>query len=131
MKAIADIRPSPIAGQWYPANAEQLAGHVDGYVDAAPAPALDGEEVVAVMVPHAGHRYSGPVAGHAFAALRGLQPEVVAVVSPMHYPTREPLLTSAHPAYGTPLGNIPVDGQALQALNDALQASLGIGLAAV
>jgi AmmeMemoRadiSam system protein B len=85
-------------------------------------------EVVAVMAPHAGHRYSGPVAGYAFAALHGLQPELVAVISPMHYPSPLPLLTTAHSAYATPLGQVEVDPDALQALDDRLQAALGFGL---
>ena len=52
-------------------------------MDDARLPELPGQ-VVAVMAPHAGHLYSGPVAGYAFAALRGLSPDVVVVLSPMH-----------------------------------------------
>jgi len=99
-------------------------------MDAAHLPEVHGE-VVAVMAPHAGHLYSGPVAGYAFAALRGLSPELVAVVSPMHYPYAEPLLTTAHPAYATPLGEIPVHHQALQTLDGYLRQTLGAGLAFV
>jgi len=83
------------------------------------------------MAPHAGHRYSGPVAGYAFAALRGLQPEVVAVVSPMHQPYSQPLLTSAHDAYQTPLGTVRIDQQAVAALDNALTTALGFGLTPV
>lgn len=130
MSTMTDVRPSPIAGQWYPADARRLAAQVDHYMDAAQLPDLGGE-VVAVMAPHAGHLYSGPVAGYAFAALRGLSPQVVAVVSPMHYPYDEPLLTTAHAAYATPLGAIPVERQALQTLDGYLRQSLGYGLVAV
>jgi AmmeMemoRadiSam system protein B len=80
------------------------------------------------MAPHAGHRYSGPVAGYAFSALRGLDPDVVAVVSPMHQPYSQPLLTSAHEAYQTPLGTIPIDRETINALDAALKAELGFGL---
>jgi hypothetical protein len=83
------------------------------------------------MAPHAGHRYSGPVAGYAFAALQGLKPDLVAVVSPMHYPYQSPLLTTAHAAYGTPLGEIPVDQDALEQLDDRLQQELGYKLARI
>jgi hypothetical protein len=72
------------------------------------------------MTPHAGHRYSGPVAGYAFAALRDLEPELVAVVAPMHYLAVSPLLTTAHAAYETPLGQIHVDQDALHLLQQAL-----------
>ncbi|HLA97001.1 MAG TPA: AmmeMemoRadiSam system protein B [Anaerolineales bacterium] len=122
-----DIRPSPIAGQWYPADQRRLADSVDGYIRAAGSIAIEGE-IVAIMAPHAGHLYSGPVAGYAFAALQGLKPELAAVVSPMHYPYHEPLLTSAHEAYSTPLGTIPVDRQAIDALEAQLQILLGHGL---
>ena len=130
MSKTMDVRPSPIAGQWYPADPRRLASQVDQYMDAAHLPEVGGE-VVAVMAPHAGHLYSGPVAGYAFAALRGLSPELVAVVSPMHYPYAEPLITTAHPAYATPLGQIPVNHQALQTLDGYLRQSLGTGLAFV
>ena len=109
---------------------ERLAREVDGYVAAAQLPAISGQ-VVAVMAPHAGHRYSGPIAGYAFAALRGLSPELVAVISPMHYPYQEPLLTTAHEAYATPLGVIPVDAAAVEALDKRLREQLGFGLARV
>ncbi len=130
MNKISDIRPSPIAGQWYPGDATRLARSVDQYMDEAALPELPGP-VVGVMAPHAGHLYSGPVAGYAFAALRGLAPDVVAVVSPMHYPFYEPLLTSAHKAYGTPLGQIPVQQDALQELDSYLQQEIGLGMTAV
>ncbi len=130
MSKISEIRPSPIAGQWYPGDAARLARSVDQYMDEATLPELPGP-VVAVMAPHAGHLYSGPVAGYAFAALRGLAPDVVVVVSPMHYPYYEPLLTTAHQAYGTPLGQIPVQRDALQELDGCLQQEIGLGMAAV
>lgn len=130
MSTQLNLRPSPIAGQWYPANPRQLAESVDHYLESADLPPLAGQ-VVAVMAPHAGHRYSGPVAGYAFAALRGLQPEVVAVVSPMHQPYSQPLLTSAHDAYQTPLGEVRIDQQAVVALDNALITALGFGLTPV
>ncbi|MGE5222302.1 MAG: AmmeMemoRadiSam system protein B [Omnitrophica WOR_2 bacterium] len=130
MQTSTDIRPSPIAGKWYPGDANRLASSIDSYLNSAILPPLQGE-VVAVMSPHAGHQYCGPVAGFAFAALRGLNPEVVAVVSPMHYPYPQPLLTTAHRAYSTPLGEVPVDQDALTALDARLEDSLGFGLAGV
>ena len=130
MQTPVDIRPSPIAGQWYTGDLTRLAESIDRYLREARLPELTGE-VVGVMAPHAGHRYSGAVAGYAFAALRGLQPEVVAVVSPMHYPYPPALLTTAHSAYETPLGVIPVDLEALNALDDRLEQTLGYRLSAV
>jgi hypothetical protein len=130
MSARLDIRPSPIAGQWYPGDPSRLSNEVDRYIREAKLPTLDGE-VVAIITPHAGHVYSGPVAGYAFATLRGLTPDLVAVISPMHYPYAEPLLTTAHEAYETPLGIVPVDVEAVAQLNVLLEQELGYGLSRV
>lgn len=125
-----DARPSPIAGRWYPGESGQLASSVDGYISAAQLPEIKGQ-VIAVMAPHAGHVYSGPVAGYAFGVLQGKEPELVAVVSPMHQPYSQPLLTSAHQAYQTPLGSILIDHVAVSNLNGRLEQKLGFGLTAV
>ena len=125
-----DVRPSPIAGRWYEADPTILARIVDGYLDEAKLPELDGE-VIAVIAPHAGHQYSGAVAGYAFATLRGLSPGLVVVIAPMHHPYSQPLITSAHDAYSTPLGDVPVDKEAVHELDEALKSDLGFGLSPV
>ncbi|MFZ5855832.1 MAG: AmmeMemoRadiSam system protein B [Chloroflexota bacterium] len=127
---LTDVRPSPIAGTWYEGDPDRLARAVDGYLDAARVPALDGE-VVAVISPHAGHRYSGPVAGYAFAPLRGRAFATVAVISPFHNLAQQPLLTTAHSAYATPLGQIPTDKESLLELDEALKPEFGFGLSPV
>jgi AmmeMemoRadiSam system protein B len=125
-----DVRPSPIAGRWYDSDPDALARSVDGYLDSAQLPDLEGE-VIAVIAPHAGHTYSGPVAGYAFAALRGRRPDLVAVIAPMHHPYRELLITTAHDAYSTPLGDVPVDKVALDELDALLKSELMFGLSPV
>jgi AmmeMemoRadiSam system protein B len=130
MGTSASVRPSSIAGTWYEGNPTALARIVDQYLDQAELPELPGE-VIAVIAPHAGHVYSGPVAGYAFAAVRGYTPDVVAVLSPMHQPYFEALLTTAHSAYGTPLGPIKVETDVVTKLDARLRASLGFGLTQV
>ena len=125
-----DIRPSPIAGRWYPGDSSQLADSVDGYINAAQLPEIKGQ-VVGIIVPHAGHVYSGPVAGYAFRAVQGMRPELVVVVSPMHQPYSQPFLTCAHQAYQTPLGAIRIDQEVVATLNQDLEAELGFGLTPV
>jgi AmmeMemoRadiSam system protein B len=88
-------------------------------------------EVVAVIAPHAGHIFSGPVAGYAFAAVRGATPDLVAVLSPIHRDYYNPILTTAHTAYSTPLGQIPVDEEAVALLEARLKEILGFGLTRV
>lgn len=124
-----DLRPSPIAGAWYEGNRDRLAHDVDNYLD-VPLPVLDGE-VVAVIAPHAGHRYSGPVAGYSFAPLRGRSFDLVAVISPFHNLAYQPLLTTVHGAYTTPLGILPVDKAALNEVDLTLKGDLGFGLSPI
>jgi AmmeMemoRadiSam system protein B len=130
MPAMNDIRPSPIAGTWYEGQPGPLASAVDAYISAARLPELDGE-VVAIIAPHAGHRYSGPVAGYAFSAIQYCTPAVVAVISPMHHLYQFPFLTTAHMAYGTPLGEIPVNRPLVNTLDAKLKGYLGYGLTPV
>jgi len=119
IEGMLDIRPSPIAGTWYPGDRERLAQSVDRQLQECDVIPITGE-LVGVIVPHAGHRYSGQVAAYAFQCLQGMAPEVVAVVSPLHYPLPSQVITTAHDAYGTPLGTVVVD----HALMDRLEAEL-------
>ena len=114
-----DLRPSPIAGTWYPANPKSLSASIDEYLINVNLPEIHGQ-VIGVIAPHAGYRYSGAVAAYAFATLRGLTPDLVVVLSPFHNYHTHPLLTTKHQAYSTPLGIIEVDQTALSELQDHL-----------
>jgi AmmeMemoRadiSam system protein B len=122
-----DLRPSPIAGRWYPSQPEALRASVDAYLAATAPPAgppVAGAAVIGLLAPHAGHLYSGAVAGHAFRAVQGAQPELVALVCPSHYHADGPVLTSAHAAYATPLGAVVVDQAAVAHLRAELAKAL-------
>ena len=121
-----DLRRSPIAGTWYEGMPKPLATRVDEFLAAAELPEITGQ-VLGVIAPHAGHRYSGQVAAHAFAALRGLSPDLVVILSPFHSFAPYPLLTTSHQAYATPLGNIEVDKQTME----ELQKDLGIPISPI
>jgi AmmeMemoRadiSam system protein B len=114
-----DLRPSPIAGTWYPANPKSLSANIDEYLINVNLPKIHGQ-VIGVIAPHAGYRYSGAVAAYAFATLRGLTPDLVVVLSPFHNYHSHPLLTTKHQAYSTPLGTIEVDQTALSELQNHL-----------
>ncbi len=113
------MRPSPIAGTWYSADPQRLARQVDKYLSEARVPEITGQ-VMAVIAPHAGHRYSGRTAGYAFAPVMGQERDLVAVISPMHGVYPATLLTSAHNAYSTPLGTVTIDRQAVSQLDELL-----------
>jgi AmmeMemoRadiSam system protein B len=119
MNEIAEVRPSPIAGSWYSGDPDQLRQQIDHYLASASLPDIDGQ-VTAVIAPHAGHRYSGRTAGHAFASVLGQDRDLVAVIAPMHASYPANLLTTAHRAYATPLGTVLVDQAALAQLDEIL-----------
>ena len=116
MTVKTDLRPSPIAGTWYSNNPVRLSAEIDRYMAEANLPVIDGQ-VVAIIAPHAGHRYSGRTAGYAFRSVQGRYTKLVAVLSPYHDYHPANLLTSAHAFYTTPLGNLPVDRTALEEIN--------------
>ncbi len=127
MGPVSDLRPSPIAGVWYPGNPDSLARQLDEWIHAAQVPALGGE-VIGVIAPHAGYLYSGPTAAYAFRSVLGMRPDLVAVVSPLHNFHPAPLLTSAHTHYVTPLGSVPVDRQAVEMVDGYLRENSGLFL---
>ncbi|MCO5172078.1 MAG: AmmeMemoRadiSam system protein B [Planctomycetes bacterium] len=115
MTALAPERPARFAGAWYPDGAEALAACVDAALaaarDGAPAPAR------AVVAPHAGYRYSLPIAAAAYA--RVVVPEVVVVLCPNH--TVPPPIVSAWSGgpWRTPLGAVAVAADLLERLRAA------------
>jgi AmmeMemoRadiSam system protein B len=130
MKYRSDLRPSPIAGRWYSDDPQKLRYSIRQYIDEAKLSDIKGQ-IVAIIVPHAGHIYSGPVAGYAFAAIQNLAPDLVAIISPMHQAYYQPLLTSSHAGYHTPLGSVMIDVDAVEQLDRQLEADLGFGLTGV
>jgi AmmeMemoRadiSam system protein B len=120
---MTEPRPSPIAGTWYPGTPQALADSVDAQLERAH-PKPPSGEVVALVVPHAGHRYSGDVAALAFRVVQGASIETVAIVAPMHHPYPGHVLTSAHPAYETPLGAVEIDADLVATVDASLPSGL-------
>ena len=125
-----DIRPSPLAGRWYPAHPKKLAESVDGYIQAAQIPEIKGQ-IIALVSPHAGHMYSGPVAGYAFKSIAALEPELIVILSPYHQYHLGAILTSGHQAYQTPLGEVPIDRESLDFVKQSLQEKAGVDLSEI
>lgn len=114
-----DIRPSPIAGSWYQGDAIELRHELEVYLREAASPVFSGEPK-ALILPHAGHYYSGLTAAHALRAIEGKKFQRVIIVSPSHQAYPGHILTSEHDAYQTPLGLIPVDHPSLDKLKGLL-----------
>ena len=101
------VRLPAVAGAFYPANAVELTTMVDGFLAAAKVPAVN--EPVALVVPHAGYIYSGAVAAHSYAVLRGRKISRVVLIAPSHFESFPFASVYDGDAYATPLGSIPVD----------------------
>jgi len=101
------VRLPAVAGAFYPANAGELTNMLDGFLAAAKVPEI--KEPVALVVPHAGYIYSGAVAAHSYALLKGRKISRVVLIAPSHYESFPFAAVYDGDAYATPLGNIPVD----------------------
>jgi AmmeMemoRadiSam system protein B len=123
--AMMDIRPAAVAGTFYPADAAVLTGTVDRLLAASP-PRADGAAAPkALIVPHAGYIYSGPVAAFAYARLRPFADAIrrVVLLGPAH---RVPIRGLALPnvqRFATPLGDVEIDAEATAALRRLPQIS--------
>lgn len=106
--AVPTIRQPAVAGQFYPAQPEELRQMVDAFVAEASVSPPTGE-VVAIVAPHAGYPYSGKVAAYSYALLKGRKFERVVVIAPSHFEAFPFISVYNGDAYATPLGNIPVD----------------------
>ena len=101
------IRQPAVAGTFYPADPKELASMIDGFLAKATPPPL--ENVVALVAPHAGYVYSGPVAAWSYALLKGKKFDRVVVIAPSHYEAFGFSSVYDGAAYATPFGQVPVD----------------------
>lgn len=79
----AGVRAAAVAGSWYPETAPALTAAVDRHLAAAVVDVSG--DLMALVAPHAGLRYSGPVAAHAYRLLRGRRFDVAVLVGPSHF----------------------------------------------
>jgi AmmeMemoRadiSam system protein B len=109
------VRSPAVAGSWYPGSAAAIASEVERYLDSAVCPPVPGR-LVALVSPHAGLRYSGPVAAYGYSLLRGCSDLCVVLVGPSHRVAFDGLAVWARGAFETPLGRTPVDEELAAAL---------------
>ncbi len=102
------VRPPAVAGSWYPEAAGQLRAAVTSHLAAVSDTDTPSGHIVALVVPHAGLVYSGPVAAHAYRAVAGRVYDVVVLVGPSHHVGFDGVAIYPRGAFGTPLGPIPV-----------------------
>lgn len=118
--AMSDIRRPAVAGMFYPGHARELRTMVQSFLGPL---AMGGEAPKAIIAPHAGYIYSGPVAATAYRALAKARAEIrrIVLLGPSHRLAFEGLALSSARCFATPLGNIPVDRAACDAIRDLPQ----------
>ena len=108
------IRPPAVAGSFYPADPDVLDDAVRRYLSDAVSD--DGPDPVAVVAPHAGYVYSGPVAGSAYARVEGRRAPVdrVLLLGPSHRVAFRGFAVPESEAFRTPLGDVRIDHEAAE-----------------
>jgi AmmeMemoRadiSam system protein B/AmmeMemoRadiSam system protein A len=119
-------RPPAVAGMFYPGDAASLQDELATCLAVPPAPTFDATTkglLKAIIAPHAGYIYSGGTAGHAYALLAPLAGRIrrVVLLGPCHRVSVRGLAAPTVKAFATPLGSIPLDRAALDALADLPQ----------
>lgn len=109
------IRPAAVAGLFYPAAPQHLAATVESLLDRTTRPALAPK---ALIVPHAGYAYSGPVAGRAYGTIADAARSLrrIVLIGPSHREWFRGVAVPVAQAFATPLGIMPIDSPAIDEL---------------
>ena len=111
------VRPAAIAGMFYPGKAEELARSVDAMLAAA-TPATAAPVPKAIIAPHAGFIYSGPVAASIYALIAPARARIkrVVLLGPTHRVAIHGMALPGVGAFATPLGTVPIDADSVKKL---------------
>ena len=125
-----EVRRTAVAGLFYPSSPRELVAAIEGFLEKAPGRADTETSPKAVIAPHAGYVYSGPIAGSALGPLAQDADQIARIVllGPAH---RLPIRGLALPGvdgFETPLGVVPVDAELVDQVLDLPQ--VGISRAA-
>lgn len=109
------VRQPAVAGMFYPADGGQLALDIRNFLQSTRAQALRPK---ALIVPHAGYVYSGPIAASAYATLNDIAPSIrrVILLGPTHRVAVQGLALPDTDAFETPLGRVMLDTEAMRAI---------------
>jgi len=111
------VRPSAVAGQFYPGDPAQLRMFIEQALAGAKAHLTEPEATPkAVIVPHAGYVYSGPTAAYAYALLQAKAIRRVVLIGPSHRVPFYGLALPEEEIFRTPLGDIDLDSDAIDAI---------------
>jgi MEMO1 family protein len=111
----ADVRLPALAGKWYPAIKTRLLSTVESTYAHTSQEAFQ-SPVLAYLVPHAGYRFSGKVAGWAYRQIQPNGYDRIIILGPSHYAAFRGFSIAKARAWRTPLGDVPVDSEVCKAL---------------
>jgi len=120
-RSTGDVLGPAVAGTWYPADGPGLQRQVDDLfrqADDAAGGATPEPGVTALIAPHAGFVYSGLVAARGFRLLDTTDVERVVLLGPSHYAAFDGAVLPEATIYRTPLGDVPIDIEAISALRE-------------
>ena len=125
--ATMSIRQSVLAGQWYARDAKQLRSSIESYLaDAQRTAAKSGTDAAdslgtihAIVVPHAGHVWSGPTAAAAYRILKNHHYKRIFILCPNHRMPVYGVVSVSADAFETPLGPVAVDRATVESLRNA------------
>jgi AmmeMemoRadiSam system protein B len=114
-------RAAAVAGTWYPGSPGALGREIDAYVSDAEAPPRG--VVSAIIAPHAGLMFSGPVGAYAYKAAAASAPfDAAVLVGPSHFVAFDGVALYPDGAFETPLGPVRIDGE----LGDAIRVACDV-----
>jgi MEMO1 family protein len=111
------IRPAAVAGSFYPAAPAELQRQIADFLDGSGS-AASGPVPKALIAPHAGYIYSGPIAAAAYVRLAPARGSITRVVllGPWHFVGFRGLAASSAEGWQTPLGTVPIDRPVVERL---------------
>jgi AmmeMemoRadiSam system protein B len=117
---VHDIRPAAVSGSFYPRDPSALAAEISAYLALAPAAPRGWQPPKAIIAPHAGYIYSGPIAASIYARLAPLRGRVrrVVLAGPAHRVYVPGAAVPAARAFESPLGAVELDLDAIAALRE-------------
>jgi AmmeMemoRadiSam system protein B len=105
-----------VAGSWYPGRPAALERQIDALLSSTAAGSPKGGRTLALIAPHAGLIYSGAVAAGGFRQVQGASYDRVVLMGPSHHAFFQGAALPGAASYGTPLGQVPMDGEAIALL---------------
>lgn len=116
-----DVRRPAVAGQFYPSNPTILRKTIEECflheIGPKKLPPGEGSKIIGLVCPHAGYRYSGPVAAHSYLALSTIAScDLIIIIGPNHYGVGSGVAVAAAEGWQTPLGEVPIAKNAAEDL---------------